>query len=388
MGALAFGLNVFLARFLFPSEFGRYQFAITCGALAALIQDAGFRTLIFREEAGASRGFSLPPLSWLFWRHLLPTTAFFCFLALVFGYTLLLPSTIYFAFFVWCSWISSCLKGRRCFLEESGSSTSFRLTTVLCGLFLASRFSSANGALWGLALGGALWGLVSWKMISGLCGRTNSSPFRVSLRKLYAASLSFLLIDLFTTIYFRMDIVMLNYFRSSEEVAYYAASYRLFEAVIFASTPLMHIYFAYFRPLFLAREKESRPMFFFSLAAALFIAAGLLFVAILGREKILTWLYGMDYLRAKDSFVWLMFALLFALPNYILTQTVIASAKERLYVWAAAGTALFNFVANCFLIPLKGGPGAAITTFLSEALLFFCLLICGRTIWGRKWQKS
>ncbi|SVE60359.1 uncharacterized protein METZ01_LOCUS513213, partial [marine metagenome] len=49
-GAIVSILLIFLfARLLGPETFGKYNYLLTLASLYAIIQDGGFRTLIFRE---------------------------------------------------------------------------------------------------------------------------------------------------------------------------------------------------------------------------------------------------------------------------------------------------------------------------------------------------
>ena len=54
VAAVSMLITFFLARTLGPEIFGRYSYIITLAALFAILQDGGFRTLLFRELTSSS----------------------------------------------------------------------------------------------------------------------------------------------------------------------------------------------------------------------------------------------------------------------------------------------------------------------------------------------
>ena len=66
-------------------------------------------------------------------------------------------------------------------------------------------------------------------------------------------------------------------------------------------------------------------------------------------------------------------AYIFILPNYIITQAMIALNKEKIYAYTAIAAAILNIIGNLYMIPLSGAKGAAMVTVATEAFLFFVL---------------
>ncbi len=79
--------------------------------------------------------------------------------------------------------------------------------------------------------------------------------------------------------------------------------------------------------------------------------------------------FGEQYQYAGELLPLLLFAMLFILPNYILTQGTIALNKEIGYAKIAVTVALLNIVLNVWLIPDFGAMGAAWATIFSEGVL-------------------
>jgi len=102
-----------------------------------------------------------------------------------------------------------------------------------------------------------------------------------------------------------------------------------------------------------------------------------------GSDLILT-IFGEQYQYAGELLPILLFAILFILPNCVLTQGAIALNREVAYAKIAASVALLNIGLNILLIPDFGAKGAAITTIISEGVLCLCL---GWVLW-RQWIRG
>ena len=84
-------------------------------------------------------------------------------------------------------------------------------------------------------------------------------------------------------------------------------------------------------------------------------------------------MFGQEYFHAGQLLPILLFALLFILPNYILTQSTIALNKELVFAKIVLFIAILNISLNLLIIPIYGAQGAAWTTIFSEGVLFLCL---------------
>ena len=97
-----------------------------------------------------------------------------------------------------------------------------------------------------------------------------------------------------------------------------------------------------------------------------------LLAAFWGKE-FMVFVFGEEYLIAGTLLFWLLLAMFFILPNYILTQGAIALNKERSYAIIVVIIAVVNIILNIELIPNFGAIGAAWSTIVAEGILFFSL---------------
>jgi len=371
--AVSIGLTFLLGRVLGPAGFGQYSYILTLGSLFAILQDGGFSTLLFRETAKAALTAApgRPSLMSLAQGHLLAVTALGLCLVPFFpdGERLPLGATVlYYALFCATAFVSSELKGRNNFAAEALWRAVARTATALAvGCALLFPHPGPLAVLVGLLVGQAL-------ALATPFARPLLTVPRLRLRRdVYAPCAAFLCISAATTIYFRCDIVLLRQLASDPaEVGNYAAAYRLIEGVIMLATPLAHIFFRRLRVTLddgAAFARSFRLMLGVMIALSLCAALGGLLLG----PFILTLAFGDKYAAAVPLLSWLLASLPFILPNYVLTQALVALGRERYYAGVAILAAGLNVGLNLLLIPHLAAKGAALATVCTEAALCACL---------------
>ena len=381
-GAIVSILLTFLfGRLLGPEVFGNYSYLLTLGSLYAIIQDGGFRTLIFRELTSPTFQqikVSLVSLS-LGHNILVTTTGVLILLALPLNDRfLLILAIISFGVVTTSTFFSSQLKGQGQFAEEA----QWRVTTRTLGALSVLFFIFIFAPTIELILGGTIVGYGI-----ALALRPRTCKLKVFFQKLdpvvYKSLASLLIIDIATLIYFKIDIVMLRHLGSGlEEIGYYAAGSRLIEGLIF-----MHLPFAtvLFREM---RTRASYPKKFTPYILKLFLlgSSSPIIIVPIGwffSKEILRICYGTDFIGAFPLLNLLLISFFFMIPNLVLTQATLAIDREYFYAKITCVAAVTNICLNLYLIPAMGAKGAAIGTISTEVLL---LLLIGSGIlsWRRK----
>ncbi len=182
---------------------------------------------------------------------------------------------------------------------------------------------------------------------------------------------------LFNLVYFRIDIILLSFFRASAEVGQYGYAYRYFDFLI--AVPLFLSNAIY--PLLLRQVKN--PGTFNALVSRyigiFFLVSMLLLVPAWFFAPLLSYVVG-----GFTQSVLLFRLLLISLPFFFLTsilQWVLISQKQQRYLFIVYGTsALVNILLNLYWIPLKGAPAAAVITGVSEGVVLLLLYLRYRTV--------
>lgn len=136
-------LTFILGRVLGPEAFGRYSYMLTLASLFFILQDGGFKTLLFREKtmpSPAMKSYGDRMFSWALGNTLLFTFAgVLCVLILPFQYGLgIVAAFLYFGLQAVANFISSVLRGGGMFPREArwqGMVRTFGAAGILVALF-------------------------------------------------------------------------------------------------------------------------------------------------------------------------------------------------------------------------------------------------------------
>ena len=370
-GALiVFLLMIFLARTLGPSHLAVFLYVQTIASLFAILQDGGFQVLLFREkstptEKGLASAEALLSGYFSYIAAITLVGSLIVILAPILYKTAFLLAFVYFALRCLTNIISSLLKGQGAFVKEA--LWRIKLNTLLAlpvvGL-LAITPPSPEKVFIGFIAGQIL-------LLCTKTGRTifNRPKLRFPPLHVWRSCLAFIIISAATLIYFKSGIVLLKHLQPDLAlVGYYGAALQLLEGVVLFATPVAHLIFRSLRQRWLdQRAFNSRLATLLGAALAvgfLGSAAGFLLA-----PKMILLFYGHAYQPAVDILPLLMLSLIFLLPNFILTQAMIAVNGEKAYAVIATICAVFNIGLNGVLIPRYLATGAAFSTLATEAVL-------------------
>lgn len=372
VGIVSLAVSIFIARQTGPATFGEYSVALSVGAVLAIFIDGGIRNLLMRERTRASA--HLAHLA-----DLLPSLAF--------GHALIVAlasSLIAITFFteklaltlatIWCffgivvtQYISAMLRGEGRLAQDAGWQMGHR---ALSALFIVLTIILGFHSPWHIL---AAWG-------AGAMTANFLFPFGLKCRPsftfrpgMYKIVLPLLWIDLMTAVYFRSDMMMLQWFDvPDEKIGQYAAGYRLIEAVILFLNPLGVLLFRHLR---LLNEERRALGEHIPLVATLAAVLGVVGAAIIAQfaEPIVALVYGYSYTETAGLLAILAWSLAFILPNAIWTQASLALNLERPYFLAATIAAVCNLALNFVFIVRYGTQAAAYVTIMTEAVLAFVL---------------
>lgn len=178
--------------------------------------------------------------------------------------------------------------------------------------------------------------------------------------------------SLFNGLSSRLDIFMLSYWRSSQEMGLYNAAYRLLDlAVVVAATasvPLVPV----LSRLLKEKGEEAKVLCKRLLEMTVVVLLPIPFVVFFLAEDLVLFLYGKEFFASVE--VLQLFAVMFIFFTTIYLSAAINLASDNIrHSWWSAGIATgINAVANYYLIPELGIMGAAIATFIST--LFIVLI--------------
>lgn len=199
-------------------------------------------------------------------------------------------------------------------------------------------------------------------------GLGGTPPSRGDVRRLLGATMPFTAAFVALTLYYKIDVLLLERWRGMEAVGLYTAAYRfvdVFHALVLAGVGAVYPRLSRQAAHGEGRFRAPRRVGEFVLLAAVPAAASLLFV----RGPLVGALYG----EAYEGSIAVLSVLALVLPAlaFNLYAGYLLAARGRMRVMATlyAGGVVLNLGANAVLIPALGARGAALAMLVSEMVL-------------------
>jgi O-antigen/teichoic acid export membrane protein len=168
---------------------------------------------------------------------------------------------------------------------------------------------------------------------------------------------------LLSSLYFRIDVYFLEFWRGLEEVAGYNAVFRLVEATRLIPAAVLAVTFP---SMCRARDLSILGAVGGPLAGGGFVLMAVVAALAPGLVGVL---YGSTYVDAVPALRVLAMALPLFFLNYALTHQVIGWDGQRAYVTVTAAALAANIGANVALVPRYGMLGAATATAVTEIVV-------------------
>jgi O-antigen/teichoic acid export membrane protein len=184
---------------------------------------------------------------------------------------------------------------------------------------------------------------------------------------------------LFSALYFRIDVFLLEAWQGTETVGLYNAVFRIVEALRLFPAALLAVMLPR-----LVRAASPRPLVRMASVLTSFgvlVAAALWFAA----DRLVPALYGPSFAAAVPALQLLAISFPLMSLNYALTYQLIGWNGHRAYAALCLAALFFNVVLNARLIPAMSLNGAAWSTLATEALLTAgCTAVLAR---AKSWRR-
>jgi O-antigen/teichoic acid export membrane protein len=273
--------------------------------------------------------------------------------------------------------------------EKAEIPATFSTITALMSIVLRLAVLLLGFSIIGLAGASVVLGLITMAMLGWRAlpllrpgpdhgPRTDTPPPAALYRTMIGESWPLMLNHLLATLFFKIDVVLLEQFKGKDVVAQYGMAYKWVDAIgvipaffTMAMLPLMSRLSAEDRP---GLKRNYQLAVKLLVAIALPVAVMTTFTApylvgLLGGAQYIT-----DGTRALQLMIWFIpVGWINSLTQYVL----IALNKQRPLRWPFMAGVAFNIVANVLFIPLFSYQASAIVTILSEVVLqigFYALL--------------
>ena len=369
---LNFILFLFLVRFFTTNQFGLYNLVWAQIGLFMPLADLGTTNYgIFHLKKSSRKEFSN-----LFSLRLL-LSAVIALVTLIYTFSVFRQKELFFL----------TLLSSPVVLSNAISGSFLIYTTLLSRAYLASYYSLIfNTALIGILIGlvagkfglralflaEGIWfsfyAVFIWLKTKKLIKLNLSWPKMSYLKIIASKSYMYILLNFFAGLYFKIDLLILQYFKGLNIVGIYAAGFKFFEALIFlgasytiAATPIYKQHLLDNKPA--VKKKIIRDsLLLFSLG--MFVAVVSWFVSPL----ILPLALGKEFIAAVDVFRIVIFALPFLLVSAVCMNVLYLLKKVQWVVAIFVLQIILNVIGNVLFVPLFSYQASAIITVLCEVL--------------------
>ncbi len=365
LGVLLLGI---LARRLGPEPFGRLQLALAVMVYPALVADLGLTTLGLREIATGVRPAEV--IRVIVAARVSLAVASSAVLAAAF-LVLPLDGDTRVTYGILLLGIPAAALNARWVLQGEGRFGASAVVDVLTAAgqvaFVAVLVNgpadlvpaaiALTAATW-ISTVGSIVATGSWGAFAPRIGRSVAATIGRSL-PLGAAAIAI-------TIYYSIDTLLLGVFRSTAEVAWYAAAYRIILPILALAGAVGTVAIPRLSAIW-AADPASIPGEVDALARRLLMVAAPIAVGgALVADPLIRLIYGPAFAPAVAPFRILIWSVLTVYANAAFAFVLLARRQDRRYLAATATGAIVNVLLNVIVIPIAGLIGAAAVTMVSE----------------------
>jgi len=377
---LQFVVMIYAARLLSQEDFGKFSFALSLSFIAMILADWGLNQLLVRTVARDKGGLEKYVANSIFLKIIFSALsgAFIVIVLNLFRYPQTTKGIVY---IIWLFAIlgtftellysifrafermefDSLLKITRMAVLAAAS-----ITILVLGKGIVAFSVSFVAVEAGVVLMGSL---IVWRVFSR--GRLSFSLLDVAyMKSMLREALPFGLAILFGSLYFYISGFMLSVMEGDVAVALFSSAYNIALAVLFV--PMVYTNAIY--PVLSRYHASSREKL------ALLYGRSLKYLYIIGlpvsvglyalSDGIVAFLYGAEYAAASLVLKIIAWYLFLKFVNFHLGITLSAIDRQKQRMIGQGITAGVNVLLNLILIPLYGIAGAAISTLVTEVVLF------------------
>jgi O-antigen/teichoic acid export membrane protein len=371
---------IYAARVLGPAEWGVFNYAITITAFLTLFVDFGIVNILIRERARVPSAEEKQNLTaTAFWTKLAFSGLGMAVVAFVAPHlptadvftaeksAVLFPIVAFIMLFdTMREFFHGILRSEE---RMEWDAAGFLLTNVFIvgwGFFLLSAHPTVRGFTFAYALGTGMGcaasAIIVRKHLAGVWGRYSGAW----AKKLLQSAWPFAISGVLGMLMINTDIVMLGWFRTSEEVGFYSAPQRIIQLIYLIPSILAVSILPVFSRLALADRMKMRTAIERSVSAMFCIALPVTAGGIITAHGLVGLLFGTEFLPGALPLQILLLTLLADFSAIILSHAILAYDRQRDLIAYAAIGGFLNVALNLVLIPRFGIVGCAVATLCAQ----------------------
>ena len=382
-----FLLALAVSRQLGPALFGVFSFLTTVVVTASCISSLGLETWMVREVT-KKPALGIHYLSNILGIKIGTSLITILLIYLIFQFTELPKNTLNLLYILSISLLFNNLSQTlwhygNCFKKFIYHSTLWAASNLLkacLGVALVLRYQQLEPLVYGLIGAEVLSTIFSFLVIRTQFGAF-TIKFQLSVwKKFLRQSIPIALGMIFSVVYFRLDIVMLQLLSNDKIVGFYSAAYKLFEVTVILPQSFMLVLFPTLVEEFHTNQSKFKSRFKKALITYTLIGGSVSLVLWKMSQNIITLVYGEKFIPSTDVLEIISLVILLFFINFLLSNILITSGREKFNTWNLICVTALNIILNLAWIPKYGARGAAWATFYSEIVLIVALTLQVRSL--------
>ncbi len=189
-------------------------------------------------------------------------------------------------------------------------------------------------------------------------------------RQLFMRALPFGFALVFSSMYFYIGSIILSKVKGDEALGIYAAAYNFCLALLFIPAMSTTAIYPRLSTYFKASKEKFRKLYEYSFKYLYIIGLPLSVGAFMLSDRMMTMLYGKAFLESGLALQILAGYLVIKFINFLLGIVLYSMNRQKKRMISQAVTSAINLALNLMLIPWLGIVGAAISTLITEVILF------------------
>ncbi|MEW6617660.1 MAG: flippase [Patescibacteria group bacterium] len=365
---------IYAARVLGAGEYGIFSYALGLAGFFTIFADIGVNSILTREVSQkpekASEYFATSFLIKL--TLLIGTCLIILFIVPYFSKIdaaiLIIPFVAILTFFDNLREFSlSFFRGKEKMETEALVNIMMNITITLSGFFILSYFATAKAITLTYAASAGVGALLAIIFLRKEYFKIFSHYNHSLIKPIIKAALPIAILSLFGVFMLNIDMVMLGWWRSAEEIGFYSAAQKIVQVLYIIPGIIAAGIFPALSRFFGKGEKEKISHIMESaIAGVFFVALPLAIGGIILAKPIIQLIYGMEYMPAVPAFQILITTVLFVFPGTLFGNYVIAHNEQKKYAKYVAGAAIGNVLFNALFIPMWGIIGASLGTIIVQ----------------------
>lgn len=223
---------------------------------------------------------------------------------------------------------------------------------------VAFTFAYALGT--GIGMVATVWALR--KKIAGVFSHFSQKLMFYIFRSAWPFAIS----SLMAVLMINMDILLIGWLLSAEDVGLYSAAQRIVQLLYLLPSVMNTSLLPTFSRLANKDDKKLRSTLEMVVAFVFLLAIPLALGGLFLGKEIVAFVFGAGYIRSTVSFQILMLTILIDFPAVVLSSMVFAYDKQKsLMIYASLG-GILNVIFDLILIPRFGISGSAVATLLAQ----------------------